>query len=118
MSDIEERLKIAGSALRNARKQAGLTIEDVGKRAGLEVSDISRMETGRIGSPSLDKAIRYAGALGISPNRLAKLYGLWYGADEEEDPRVLRLLSVARDLPDGEKDRLLDMVEVLAKHSA
>ena len=115
---MADRLKSAGHQLRTARNNANLTIEDVAKATGLDVSDISRMETGRIASPSLDKAVRYAVHLGISPNKLAALYGLWRGAGEEDDERVLRLLAVARDLPDNDKERLLDMVEVLAKHSA
>lgn len=117
MADITEKVKQAGHQLKVARLNAGLTLEDIERKTGLNSADTSRMETGRTGSPSLDKSVRYAAAIGISPNRLAKLYGLWYGADEEEDPKLTRLLSLARELSDSDKDRLIDMVEVLSRHS-
>lgn len=118
MADITEKVKEAGHQLKRARLKAGFTLEDIERKTGLNSADTSRMETGKTSSPSLDKSIRYAAALGITPNKLARIYGLWYGADEEEDPKVLRLLEALRKLSDEDKDRALAIIDGLARISA
>lgn len=71
------RSREGGSFLRNKRKQLNMTIEDAVRGTDLDIADVSRMENGRITSPSLDKIITYAKRLGLTPNQVAAAYGLW-----------------------------------------
>lgn len=105
-------LRRGGNALRNRRKSLGLTIEEVTKATGLETSDISRLENGRVTSPSLDKVIRYSSYLGFTPGEIAAEYGLW---TMPVGGRTVQLAHQLEKLPAEEQIRVMDMVDSLVR---
>lgn len=75
-------VRSGGNALRRRRMAAEMTIEDVlkgleSRGIKMETSDISRLENGRVTSPSLEKVTIYGTFLGLSPNEIAQAYELW-----------------------------------------
>lgn len=106
------KLREGGNFLRNRRKSLGLTIEEVKKETGLEVSDISRLENGRVTSPSLDKAVTYGTYLGMTPNEIAVAYGLWVSPSSG---RLSAMSHQMQRLPKEEMERLLEMMEALVR---
>lgn len=103
-----------GQFLRNKRKDRGMTIEDVTRDIGVEVSDISRIETGRLASPGLYKIITYAKYLGVTPNQICEVYGIWdEPAGGEADDKVAAVSRDLRSLPAEERNKILDVCSAL-----
>jgi transcriptional regulator with XRE-family HTH domain len=104
-----------GNLLRSRRNHLDLTIEDVKRDTGLETSDVSRLENGRISSPSLDKVITYAAYLGFTPNEIATAYGLWSPPQNRigENERIAGILESLARMPEKERARVISAIEML-----
>jgi transcriptional regulator with XRE-family HTH domain len=113
-------LKQGGQFLRARRKALDLTIEDVTKditaRTGvkMETSDISRLENGRTTSPSLEKAVAYGIYLGITPNEVARAYGLWTVPKRE---RLTQIAQQMEQMPEEEAEQLLETLATLVRNA-
>lgn len=112
------KLHEGGSFLRNRRKALDLTIEDVKRdafgRTGvrLDISDISRLENGRVTNPSLEKAVAYGIFLGVTPNEVARAYGLWTRPQRE---RLTQIAQQLENLPEEEAAQLLETLAAVVR---
>lgn len=59
-----------GTALRDARLNQRLTLIELSQKSGVDHRTISDLEHGRIQSPSYDKVVKLAHALGLEPSDL------------------------------------------------
>jgi hypothetical protein len=62
----------------------------------------------------MEDLVEYGRILGLTPNEVASIYGFWSGEiprETQEDPRLVRLRSVASRLSEQERERLLDIVD-------
>ena len=58
-------IRLAVSALKQAREAAGLSLADVADRTGIDKSALSKIETGQHPNPTVSTLCRYAHALGM-----------------------------------------------------
>lgn len=81
--------KALGRAIRRHRDAAGLTQQELAARSGISDKKISRMEAGFMQDPGFGDVIPVAAALGLSPNAIAEVSGLWAPAlrASMQDPR-------------------------------
>lgn len=100
-----------GPRLRQLRQAAGLTQLQLAERAGVADATVSRIERGRIASPSMDFAEALADALGVPVVEL-------FEATKKIVPDGLRLcdrrlLAIIRDLDEAAVDDVARAVKLL-----
>jgi transcriptional regulator with XRE-family HTH domain len=91
-----------GKRLETIRKQRGLTIEEFAKLCGLSKSTIDRIEKNKQ-SPSLERLIQISESLGIKLTDLI--------SNEIEFPGDIELLNTIRALTDGERKKVIEMLQ-------
>jgi transcriptional regulator with XRE-family HTH domain len=115
-------IRNGGKALRRCRQARGWTLKEVtremeaqGIRIG--IGDISRLETGRIANPSLGKVVLYGTFLGMTPNDIARAYGLW-ALPEDAENRLTRVALALGKVGEQEREWRLSAIERLALSQA
>ena len=88
-----------GARIKTARERAGLTQEDLAARVGMSPSHMSIVERG-VKVPRMDTVVKLANELDVSADYLLQ--------DSVAQSRNNQLLSSIMDLPERERDRLLD----------
>jgi transcriptional regulator with XRE-family HTH domain len=104
-----------GVLIREHRKRLGITQKDLASRSNLHFTAISRMEKDLI--PSRETVIKVAEALGASSVDFLEAAG--YGEENLSktlsevinNPRLKAVVKAMVDLPDGEKDAIISLVE-------
>ena len=89
-----------GNRVRAARERLGITQEDLAARVGMSPSHMSIVERG-VKVPRMDTVVKLANELDVSADYLFQ--------DSVARSRNNQLLSTIMDLPDRERDRLLNM---------
>lgn len=69
--------------LKEARQLRGFSTRELGKRASLSATMVSKLELGKVESPSVDVAARLADALGV-----ARAWLLWGHTAEQKKRRL------------------------------
>jgi transcriptional regulator with XRE-family HTH domain len=105
--------KQGGAFLKRRRLQLELTLDDLSRELHINSGDISRMENGRITSPSLERAVLLGKQLGFTPNQVAAAYGLWSNLEKSLEERWTMLGQNLAKLPQSEQGRVLDAIEAL-----
>ncbi|MCY1042139.1 helix-turn-helix transcriptional regulator [Corallococcus sp. bb12-1] len=117
---MNEELAITiGTAARAAREHLGLTQAEVAERIGLVHAVYSRLERGKM-LPSVPSLYRLCGELRVSPETLMGLTPKASGrksqrSQEEEGPKLRRLLHLAQKLEEEDLDALLHVASALAR---
>ena len=88
-----------GNRVRAARERLGITQEDLAARVGMRPSHMSIVERG-VKVPRMDTVVKLANELDVSAAYLLQ--------DSVAQSRNNQLLSSIMDLPERERDRLLD----------
>lgn len=88
-----------GNRVRAARERLGITQEDLAARVGMSPSHMSIVERG-VKVPRMDTVVKLANELDVSADYLLQ--------DSVAQSRNNQLLSSIMDLPERERDRLLD----------
>ena len=88
-----------GNRVRAARERLGITQEDLAARVGMSPSHMSIVERG-VKVPRMDTVVKLANDLVVSADYLLQ--------DSVAQSRNNQLLSSIMDLPERERDRLLD----------
>ena len=88
-----------GNRVRAARERLGITQEDLAARVGMSPSHMSIVERG-VKAPRMDTVVKLANELDLSADYLLQ--------DSVAQSRNNQLLSSIMDLPERERDRLLD----------
>ena len=88
-----------GNRVRAARERLGITQEDLAARVGMSPSHMSIVERG-VKVPRMDTVVKLANELDVSADYLLQ--------DSVAQSRNSQLLSSIMDLPERERDRLLD----------
>ena len=101
-----------GARLRRLRHAARLTQEQLASATGLQAAAVSRIEAGTLGF-TITSAAALAGALGVQLSQMFDVDGRrdGDGLDEVES----RLLAAWRDVPPGDRDTILRVVEIAAR---
>lgn len=99
--------------LARRRQKLGLSQVELHKRAGVSQNLISKLERAAQREPSFITLVKVGAALGLSPNELATLLGVWYPSGEEElpDPRIQQWQAAFRTLPPGAREELLRIID-------
>jgi transcriptional regulator with XRE-family HTH domain len=101
-----------GARLRRLRHAARLTQEQLASATGLQAAAVSRIESGTLGF-TITSAAAIAGALGVP---LAEMFDVdGHRAGSRIDEVEARLLQAWRDVPPGDRDTILRVVEIAAR---
>ncbi|CAM3394026.1 helix-turn-helix transcriptional regulator [Corallococcus sp. ZKHCc1 1396] len=117
---MNEELAITiGTAARAAREHLGLMQAEVAERIGLVPAVYSRLERGKM-LPSVPSLHRLCQELRVSPETLMGLTPRARGrkaqrSQEEETPKLRRLLHLAQKLEEEDLDALLHVASALAR---
>lgn len=97
-----------GDRLREIRKAKGLTGKDLEEKSGIGQSTISRIEQDQH-SPSIDTLFSICQALDIS------LKELLVEDLDQSPPELLRLLDIAKKLPEEKREALNTFLETILR---
>lgn len=122
MADIET-IRGGGHRLRQVREARQMTQMDVERataaRYGAEsrvfAQQVSRIEKGQFDKPPILDLLRIGEALGLQPDDIAEMFGLWprQGDAEPLDSRVQDLTNLSQQAPFDIREELLSQVEVV-----
>jgi transcriptional regulator with XRE-family HTH domain len=110
-------VKQGGLYLRRLREAHGWTQRDLEKRTGglLSGGYISALETGIVVKPPLASVVLLGKALGVSPNEVARAYGVWEEPETHNEPdEIIFLKRVLAQQTVGQRHSLLQSVRALA----
>lgn len=111
----EEKMRVAGQALRDMRENMHMTLREVSADTHISHANINRLELGITADPPFETMCRLAQYYNKTPNEIAEIYGYWHPKSESRDPRVRRLAEFALELPPEGKQELLSSVEIIMK---
>lgn len=119
MSTTRETIIQAGARLRALREEQQLTQQEVEKRTASRFGDharvyaqqVSRIEKGQLDKPPILDLLRLGQVLGLAPDDIAEMYGLWPRREKSVDPRLQQALDLAGELPYAEREKFLDWVQ-------
>lgn len=118
--DKRQQAVTAGQRLRQLREDQHitqqmmekLTAERFGYEARVFAQQVSRIEKGALDKPPIIDLLRIGQVLGLSPDDIAEMYGLWprQPAKETLDPRLQSAIDLAAELPLMEREKFLEWV--------
>jgi transcriptional regulator with XRE-family HTH domain len=105
--------RAGGSFLKRKRLEHRLTMQDVERALGIAPSYISRIENARFPTgPDYAIVTRLADFYGVTPNELAQAYQVYLPRDTT-DIRLRTIVAELQKLPDGERGRALELIEMI-----
>lgn len=105
--------KLLGERLRALRELRGLSQPRISQLTGMSQTARSALERGEISSPTFHDMVLLARALGIDPNHMAALAGLWE-VEEDDPPELRQAFDEIRRLARREsEDSLRELIVVL-----
>ena len=119
-SQPNPKMREAGHKLRSLREARQMIQRDVeeetrrrfGETGTVLVPQISRIEKGNFDRVSIDDAVHIGAVLGLTPNQVATLYGLWdEGVTQSKDPpEIQEARMLAMGLPEDLRRDLLSWI--------
>lgn len=118
---MHEMIRAAGMKLRTLREKAEITQQGMEKatadRYGWDnrvyAQQVSRIEKGQLDKPPILDLLRIGGILGLSPDDIAEMYGLWprQSGSTSLDPRLQAAIALTEELPFAEREKLLEWIQ-------
>jgi len=122
MADIET-IRGGGHRLRQVREARQMTQMDVerataaryGTEARVFAQQVSRIEKGQFDKPPILDLLRVGEVLGLKPDDIAEMFGLWprQGEAPDLDSRVQELVNLSQQAPLDIREEMLSQIEVV-----
>lgn len=119
----DDTMRSGGRRLRQIREARQMTQMDIERATAarydyegrVPAQQVSRIEKGSLDKPPILDLLRYGEVLGLNPDDIAEMFGLWPRQSKESklDPQVNEIVALARQLPPALHDELLTQLEVV-----